>query len=163
MREIWLSIQKKQGRLGSLTLSVNPFIPKPFTPFQWEGMDGEKSLTAKLRRLRAGVARLANTSLICESVRGAVLQAFLSRGDRRVGATLPLLAAGDNLATACRKIGLDPAFYVTRQRREDEVFPWEVLNSGVSRAYLWRECLFSRRGQLTPRCLPGCRRCGVCG
>lgn len=163
IREAWLAIQKKQGWLGSITLSVNPFIPKPFTPFQWAAMDGEKSLTAKLRRLRAGVGRLPNVNFNCEAVREAALQAFLSRGDRRIGQTLPLLAAGKNLNAACRAVGIDPEFYITRERGEEEIFPWEVLDSGVSREHLWREYQCGLALKPTPRCAPGCRRCGVCG
>jgi radical SAM superfamily enzyme YgiQ (UPF0313 family) len=163
IRETWVEVQKKQGRLGAITLSVNPFIPKPFTPFQWAAMDGEKSLAAKLRRLRAGIGRLPNVSLICEPVREAVLQAFLSRADRRAGRHLPLLAAGRHLSAACRETGLDPDFYITRERGEDEIFPWEILDSGVSRAHLRREYRRGLEGKLTPRCHSGCSRCGVCG
>lgn len=162
IREVWLAVQKTQGRLGSITLSVNPFIPKPFTPLQWAAMTREKVLEAKVRRLRAAVGRLPNTRFICESLRAATLQAFLSRGDRRAGRTLPLLAAGKNLNAACRQVGLDPAFYTTRERGEKEIFPWEVLDSGVRRDYLWSEYGRARQGRLTPRCQPDCRRCGIC-
>jgi radical SAM superfamily enzyme YgiQ (UPF0313 family) len=163
IREVWLEEGRKIGRLGHITLSVNPFIPKPFTPLQWAPMDGEKSLEKKMRALRAGVARLANTAVNFEPLRAAVLQAFLARGDRRVSRLLPLLAAGRNLKAACREAGLDPAFYVTRERGEGEVFPWEVLDNGVRRSYLWQEYRRGLEGKFTPRCAPGCRRCGVCG
>jgi radical SAM family uncharacterized protein len=163
VREVWLAPQKKLGRLGGITLSVNPFIPKPFTPFQWAAMEEERSLSGKMRTIRAAVARMPNVEVIFESVRSAALQAFLSRGDRRVGQTLPLLAAGRNLAAACRETDLDSGFYVTRERSEGELFPWEVLDSGVSRDYLWREYQRGLAGQFTPRCAAGCRRCGICG
>lgn len=163
IRDVWLEEGRKAGRLGHITLSVNPFIPKPFTPLQWAPMDGEKSLEKKMRALRAGVARLANTEVIFEPLRAAILQAFLSRGDRRVGRLLPLLAAGKNLKAACREVSLDPAFYVTRERGEDEVFPWEVIDNGVRRDYLRQEFRRGLQGKFTPRCMPGCHRCGVCG
>ena len=162
IRDVWLSIQKTQGRLGSITLSVNPFIPKPFTPLQWAAMESESVLAAKMKRLRSGIGRLPNTNFICESLRGAILQAFLSRGDRRTGRILPHLAAGKNLHAACRQVGLDPAFFVGRQRQETELFPWEVLDSGVRRDYLWSEYVRALQGRFTPRCQPDCRRCGVC-
>jgi radical SAM superfamily enzyme YgiQ (UPF0313 family) len=142
---------------------VNPFIPKPFTPLQWAPMDGEKSLEKKMRAIRSAVARLPNVEVIFEALRAAVLQAFLSRGDRRVALTLPALAQGKNLKAACRDAGLDPTFYVTRERGEGELFPWEVLDNGVTRDYLWREYRRGLQGKFTPRCAPGCRRCGVCG
>jgi len=162
IREVWLAEGRKIGRLGQITLSVNPFIPKPFTPLQWAPMDGEKALEKKMHLLRAGVARLANTEVIFEPLRAAVLQAFLARGDRRVTRVLPLLAAGRNLKAACRETGLNPAFYVTRERDESEVFPWEVLDNGVRREYLRQEYQRGIEGRFTPRCAPGCRRCGVC-
>ena len=160
---IWRDAGRRRGRLGRITLSVNPFIPKPFTPFQWAGMASEKVLKNRLQRLRRGLARLPNTEMIAESVRAAALQALLSRGDRRLGPVIPELAAGRPLKAACREAGLDPALFVTRERGEDELFPWEVLDSGVSRDYLWREYQRALAGRATPRCAPGCTRCGVCG
>lgn len=163
IREIWLAEGQKRGRLGTVALSVNPFIPKPFTPLQWAGMEEEKPLAEKIRRLRCAVARLPNVEVSFESQRAATLQAFFSRGDRRAARLLPDLAAGRSLKAVCRKAGLDPAFFVTRPRGEQEVFPWEVLDNGVTREYLWREYRRALEGILTPRCVSGCSRCGVCG
>jgi len=162
-REIWLEEGKKLGRLGNLLLSVNPFVPKPFTPLQWAGMAPEKLLKKRLRRLQAAVGRLPNVELSSESLRGSVLQALLSRGDRRVGELLPRLAGGQALKAACRESGLRWEDYVTRERDADELFPWELLDSGVTREYLWQEYLRGMEAKPTPRCTPGCRRCGVCG
>lgn len=163
IRDVWLEQGRKRGRLGTITLSINPFIPKPFTPFQWAAMEPEKSLSAKLQGLRKAVSRLGNTELICESLRSAQLQALLSRGDRRLARLLPELASGKNLKAGCRSLGLDPDFYITRERGETEVFPWEIIDSGVSREYLWREYQRGLAGQRTLPCQPGCQRCGVCG
>ncbi|MEZ4600176.1 MAG: radical SAM protein [Syntrophotaleaceae bacterium] len=163
VRSVWLQEGKKRGRLGQLTLSVNPFIPKPFTPLQWAGMAATGLLKKRCRMLRSGVARMANTEVIFESLRSAELQALLSRGDRRTGRILPALASGDTLRSACRLHGLEPDFFVTRQRGEEELFPWEVIDNGVTRDYLWREYRRALKGELSPPCSPGCRRCGVCG
>jgi radical SAM family uncharacterized protein len=163
IREIWVGAGKKLGRLGNITLSVNPFIPKPSTPLQWAPMEGGKSLERKMKVLRSAVARLPNTDVNFESPRSATVQAFLSRGDRRTARALPHLAEGKNLKAACRAAGLDPEFYVTRERGEEEVFPWEILDSGVDREYLWQEFQRGSQGKLTPRCMQGCQRCGVCG
>lgn len=162
IRLIWREAGRQRGQLGSVTLSVNPFIPKPFTPLQWAGMDAEKSLKKKLRFLHSAVSRMPNTELISESIRSAVLQAFLSRGGRQVGRLLPQLAAGGSLRQLCKKAGLELADYVTRQREKDEVFPWEVIDQGINRDYLWREYQQALLGKLTPRCVAGCSRCGVC-
>jgi radical SAM superfamily enzyme YgiQ (UPF0313 family) len=163
IREIWLAAGRKAGRLGTVTLSVNPFIPKPATPLQWAAMAGERELERTMRRLRSAVARMPNTAVAFEPLREALLQGLLARGDRRLGRLLPPLAAGKGLKGACREGGLDPAFYLTRERGEEEIFPWEVLDSGVARGYLWQEYRRALAGEATPRCTPGCRRCGVCG
>ena len=162
IREVWLAEGKRRGRLGQITLSVNPFIPKPFTPFQWVAMAAESVLKARLGRLRRGIARLGNTELHCESLRAAALQALLSRGDRRIGRLLPALADGRPFKAACNDAGLDAGFYLYRERPRDERFPWDVLDSGVSRDYLWQEYRRGLAQQLSPRCQAGCRRCGVC-
>ena len=113
--------------------------------------------------MRSAISRLPNTELISESVRAAILQAFLSRGDRRLAALLPDLAEGGNLKQLCKKHGLDADFYLARERGEAEIFPWEIIDQGVQRNYLWGEYQRAQQGQLTPRCMPGCQRRGVCG
>ncbi len=162
IRLIWREAGRKRGQMGTVTLSVNPFIPKPFTPFQWAGMEPEKSLKKKLRFLHSSVSRMPNTELMSESIRAAVLQAFLSRGDRQIGRLLPQLAEGGNLKQICKKAAISLDDYVVRQRDEDEVFPWEVIDQGIKRKYLWREYQNALQGKLTPPCVAGCTRCGVC-
>lgn len=162
VRLIWREVGRARGQLGNLTLSVNPFIPKPFTPFQWAGMAGEKSLKKKIRKLQAGVSRLPNTDLISESIRSSQLQALLARADRRVGRLLPEIAAGGNLGQILKRNDLSLDFYVTRERSEDEIFPWEVIAQGNKRSYLWQEYRKGLDGALTPRCFAECRRCGIC-
>jgi radical SAM superfamily enzyme YgiQ (UPF0313 family) len=163
IRTIWVEEGKKRGRLGTITLSVNPFVPKPFTPLQWAAMLDEKGLEKSIRTLRSAIARLPNCELHAESPRAALIQGFLARGDRRVAAAIPLLAAGKNLRTTARELDLDPAFYLSRERGADEIFPWEVIDCGVARRHLWNEYQRARAGQLSPRCATGCSRCGVCG
>jgi radical SAM superfamily enzyme YgiQ (UPF0313 family) len=163
IRQLWREIGRRRGRMGNLTLSVNPFVPKPFTPLQWSGMASEKNLKKSIRFLRAAIGRMPNTELISESIRASVLQAFLSRGDRRVGRLLPGLATGGNLKQLCKKAGLELDFYVTRERGAAEKFPWERLDQGVRRDYLWLEYQRALQGKFTPRCVSGCNRCGVCG
>jgi len=162
IRLIWRQAGRQRGQLGTITLSVNPFIPKPATPLQWCGMAAEKDLKKKLRQLQAGVAQLPNVQMIHEPVRAAILQALLARGDRRLGRLLPQIAAGGNLGQILKKHHLALDFYVTRQREPDEIFPWDVLDQGTRRDYLWQEYQKSLRGQLTSRCFDGCQRCGIC-
>ncbi|MFO7812460.1 MAG: radical SAM protein [Pelovirga sp.] len=153
---------KVSGHLGHLTVSVNPFIPKPFTPFQWAGMEGEKSLKKKGRLLQSACSRVFNTRFMMESVRLAMLQAFLSRGDRRIAAMLPELARGGSLRQICAAANWPLVAELTRERGEDEAFVWEIIDSGVRREYLWNEYQRAAEQRLTSPCTPGCCRCGVC-
>ncbi|MCK4536562.1 MAG: radical SAM protein, partial [Desulfuromonadales bacterium] len=139
IRTIWEEIGRRRGQLGRLTLSVNPFVPKPFTPLQWAPMEARSSLERKYRQLQRQIRPLPNVDLNQESLKLAEVQAFFARGDRRIGHILPALAEGNSLRKACRDAGLDPAFYVTRERLEDECFPWEVIDQGLLRSYLWKE------------------------
>lgn len=160
--DLWREGGRKRRQLGQLTVSVNPFIPKPFTPLQWSGMESEKILKKKGRYLQSACARIPNTKFIMESVRLAILQAFLSRGDRRVGALLPELSAGTNLKQVCARSEYSLTGAVTRARDSGEAFPWEIIDSGVRREYLWREYERASTGRLSPPCAPDCQRCGIC-
>lgn len=161
IRQIWEAVGKVRGKLGRLNLSVNPFVPKPWTPLQWAPMEPAARLEKKYRLLRKMIGPLANVDLQTESLRSAELQGFFARGDRRCGRVLPALAAGSNLKAACRDAGLDPADYLCRERCAEELFPWEIIGQGVRRDYLWQEyraALAATPGQV---CRPGCRRCGL--
>ncbi len=160
--EIWRTEGKARGRVGNVILSVNPFIPKPFTPLQWAAMDQEKTLKKKIRFLQSAISKIPNTKMNHESIRAAVLQAFLARGDRRIATLLPALAEGGNLKQIAKKFGLIVDDYVTRTRGEHEPFPWEIIDQGISRDYLWKEYQRAMEGQISPPCRPGCRRCGLC-
>jgi radical SAM superfamily enzyme YgiQ (UPF0313 family) len=161
IRKVWEEVGRERGKLGRLGLSVNPFVPKPWTPLQWAPMEPVNRLEKKYRLLQKLIGPLANVDLHTESLRSAELQGLLARGDRRCGRLLPLLAAGRGLKAACREAGLDPAFYLYRERGAAERFPWEVLDQGVRRNYLWSEYRAALAGTPGEVCHPGCRRCGM--
>jgi len=125
-------------------------------------MEAEKVLKKRLRYLQSSISRIPNTRMNHESIRNAILQTFLSRGDRRIGHLLPQLAAGSNLKQLCRKTDLSLDFYVVRERGSDEFFPWEIIDQGVKRSYLWLEYQKGQLEKTTAPCVPTCRRCGVC-
>ncbi len=162
IRSIWIDAQRPLGRLGTITLSVNPFIPKPMTPFQWAGMAPIPELKRTITYLRKQINRMPNMKIQVESVRSAQLQAVLARGDRRIATILPRLAQGENLNAACRGEGIDPSFYAQRQRTQFEVLPWDVISAGVDKEYLWREYQAGLNETLSRPCQKGCDRCGVC-
>ena len=129
IRERVIERARVNKRLGEITLSVNPFIPKPFTPFQWCGMEPLPSLERKVKLLEGRLRRLPNVKLKVESLRESYLQALLSRGDRRLSALLIEMAEGANLKKAARSCGIDTNWYVQRTIAGDAVLPWSVIDT----------------------------------
>ena len=161
IRQVWEEVGRERGKLGRLTLSVNPFVPKPWTPLQWAAMEPVNRLEKKYRLLKRMIGPLANVDLQGESLRSAELQGLLARGDRRCGRLLPLLATGQGLKAVCREAGLDPGFFLSRERGQDELFPWEIIAQGIRRDYLWQEYQAALAAAPGAVCRPGCRRCGL--
>ncbi|MDY0292011.1 MAG: radical SAM protein [Desulfuromonadaceae bacterium] len=166
VRAVWMEQQRALGRAGTITLSVNPFVPKAMTPFQWHSMALPKVLKQRIGILRKYVNRSANVRLQVESIKGAELQGFLSRADRRGAEVILSMAEGANLKAACRTnaVGLERIIYSTHPFEHQ--FPWYCIDPGVRREYLWEEYQRSRTHTLTSPCPEpdsGCIRCGVCG
>jgi len=161
IRQVWEETGKTQGRLGKVQLSINPLIPKPWTPLQWAAMERRNSLEKKYRLLQKQLRPMPNIELNLESLRHAELQGFLARGDRRVAMVLPKLAAGKSLRAACQETGLDPAFYLYRERDAEEFFPWEIIDQGVQRLHLYDEYRQALQARTGDTCHPGCKRCGM--
>lgn len=151
-------------RWERVTASVSCFVPKPWTPFQWAPMDGEKSLSEKLSIVKKALGPIGSVEMLSESPREAVVQGVLARGDRRLRDVLLAVSRQDlNWRAAFRQCGTDPAFYARRVRQRDEVFPWDHLDLGVRKDYLWMEYERAADSASTPMCIVGiCRRCGVC-
>ncbi len=165
IRDRMLEVGRGRGRVGRVHPSVNPFVPKPGTPFQWLPMEDPRETDRKLQYLRRAFARMPNVDAVIKSARTGAVQSVLALGDRRVADALEATATrGLDLRRALRETGLDPAFYLFRGRTKDEVLPWDVVDNGVSRDYLWRELEKSRQERLSPHCpeVQGCIRCGVC-
>ncbi len=164
VREVQLKHARPAGRIGRITLSVNSFVPKPFTPFQWEPMADVASLNRKQRSIEKAVKRIGNMNLIHDLPKWESIQALLSRGDRRVGRLLKAAhEAGGDWKNAARKLGMDAGFYVTRRRAFDEVLPWDFIDIGVRKEYLKNEHARALEGRFTPPCKVGtCKTCGVC-
>jgi radical SAM family uncharacterized protein len=164
VRAVQLKYARPAGRIGRITLSVNSFVPKPFTPFQWEPMDAVASLNRKQRFLEKAVKRIGNINLIHDLPKWEAIQALLSRGDRRTGLLLKsALEQGGDWKAAARKLGMDLERDVTRRRAFDEVLPWDFIDIGVRKEYLKNEHQRALEGKFTPPCKVGiCKTCGVC-
>jgi radical SAM superfamily enzyme YgiQ (UPF0313 family) len=129
IRERVIERGRANKRLGEITLSVNPFIPKPFTPFQWCGMEPLSSLERKVKLLEARIRPLSNVRLKVESLRESALQALLSRGDRRLATLLVAMSEGANLKKAARECRIDTDWYAQREIAGDEFLPWSVIGT----------------------------------
>jgi radical SAM superfamily enzyme YgiQ (UPF0313 family) len=138
IRELVIARARANRRLGEITLSVNPFIPKPFTPLQWCGMAPGKVLEKRLDLLKKGVRRLSNTSLQCESLKEAQMQALLSRGDRALSGFIVRAAETGNWRKAAKELGIDFEAEITRSIPLDAELPWDFIQ-GVSTDMLKRE------------------------
>ena len=154
--------------LGMITLSINPFIPKPFTPFQWHAMAGLKEIEQKLHYIGSSLRKYKNIEVITESPKWSVIQGVLARGDRRLGAViLSAMRAGGAFGAwkkAFTEHELSIDFYNYRKRPVTEHLPWQHLGMGVDAAYFVSEAEKAQREELTLPCPTGqCVRCGVCG
>ncbi|MDI6827886.1 MAG: B12-binding domain-containing radical SAM protein, partial [Armatimonadota bacterium] len=151
----------KWRRLG---VSISCFVPKAWTPFQWCPMEHEKQLSAKLKIIRQSLRDVKNINLTCESPKEAVLQGILARGDRRLKEVLlSMHRSGFTFRKAFENAPVSAEFYVYRQRHKDEVFPWDHLDIGIAKSYLWAEYERAMMTVPTTQCMVGiCRRCGVC-
>lgn len=161
--EVMLPWARRRGRMGRISLSVNPFVPKPWTPFQWLPMHDRKSLEAK-RRLLERELRPKGVEVDFFSPRDAYLQTLLSRGDRRCADLLELAhrEAGGDLRRALSRWPHDPDFFVLREAGVDEALPWDFIDQGLTRAFLARELRRGVGSKLTPKCaVETCRACGL--
>lgn len=161
------------GRPPHLRVAVATFIPKPHTPFQWVAQEAEETLQAKHQLLQRGMKR-SGAHLSWQDTKTSLLEAALSRGDRRLGRVI--LRAWQLGCTfdawneyfhyerwlqAFQESSLDPHFYAQRARSRDEVMPWDHLDTGVSLAFLWREYERSQAQKETPYCREACAACGL--
>jgi len=162
-----LTLRIKSAMQGGLiTLSINPFIPKPFTPFQWRGYEDIKSLKNKLDIIKNGLRSEKGIKISCLSPREGYIQTLLSVGDRRVGRVL-VAAHAKGWKAALKETEPNADFYVNGQKDFSEILPWDFIDNGIKKEYLWKEYQRALNAQTTPPCPPladgrKCVRCGVC-
>ncbi len=170
---------KKRGRLCEIQLSVNCFIPKPWTPFQFHCFgvssrlrEGEvrlvkesiKTLKQKISYLRKSIAAMSNVRLRCDNPEKVVFQAVLAKGDRRLAGVLFDMAA-TNLSwkRAMKNNNLTAEQFILTGTGESTFVPWSIIDHGINMKYLYREYTRSFSGQTTKPCdTKICRSCGVC-
>ncbi len=141
--EVFMTSRQNVGETRSLTslrvfekrqiiLSINPFVPKPFTPFQWAPMDSEKSLREKLKIISDGIRALKGIKFEKKSIKEATLQGVLSQGNRKVGMGIYYhIKENLPLAQAFRKAGVEMEFLAFKEKPKDYLFPWEIVKGGL--------------------------------
>jgi len=162
------------GRAGgrfSVNVSVSNFVPKPHTPFEWEPQDTYDDFIEKHNYLRERLKKLKNVSFAYHDSPVSVIEAVIARGDRRVGALIY-----DAWQNGCKfdgwseyfdmekwekafvSSGVDKAFYAERRRNYNEILPWDIIDTGVSKIYLMTE---DQLTVTTGDCRDACNSCGI--
>lgn len=162
----------KTGDL-KINISVSTFVPKPFTPFQWVAQDTVESLKNKLYSLTKRL-KLRGVQFNWHDPNQSYIEALLARGDRRLSNLLVRVWEKgskfegwsehfilDNWLESCEELGIAPEFYINRVRNNNEIFPWEHIDIGVSKEFLLREYELSAESTTTPDCKTQCSLCGI--
>ena len=165
--------RKDKGKTPQIRINLSTFVPKPHTPFQWVAQESEQGLSAKHDILKQGLYR-KGIKLSWQDPEVSLLEAVLSRGDRRLGKVIHCAwQMGSNFDSwsehfnyqnwlhAFEETGLEPGFYAQRQRSLDELLPWAHIDVGVTTAFLKQEYQRSLAGRETGDCRA--EACNVCG
>ena len=169
----WRENASNKNRGVRITVSTSCFIPKPHTPFQWAQQVTREEYLRKVKLLRENI-KARNVVYNWHDAETSEIECILSRGDRRIGPVIEAVwrRGGtleawsdffryDRWIEALAECGVDPAFYTTRFRAEDEVLPWDHIDMGVTKQHLQREMEQARKGVLSPDCRRGCVGCGA--
>lgn len=167
VKETFLNQSRKKGRIGTITVSLNPFVPKPLTPFQWAPMNPVSVLKKKTEKVLSHLKKIPNVRMNSGSPRQAYVQTLLSRGDRRVAEMLLNIAKHSHspyrLMTSSDS---NTDFYVYRDKSVDmdEILPWDFIDHGIRKSFLKNEYLRAMEAKTTQPCpmIPDCDICGAC-
>jgi len=160
-----LALKKRIERTVSrITLTVEPFVPKAGTPFQWLAMAPEDVLNHRMNRIKSSLTK-SGIEVRAESVGWSLVQGVLARGDASLGQALARMER-NSLASwrkALEDCNLSASHYAHRELPLDEPLPWSVLDSGITPDYLKKELGKARQSIESPPCpTEKCHRCGVC-
>lgn len=160
----FLKSSRSQKRIGDITVSLNCYVPKPFTPFQWVAMDELSSLKKKIRKIKNELKKIPNFRIHSDMPRWAYIQALFSRGDRKIADILTLAHSNEgNWAQTLKTVSTNPDFYTLRERNIDELLPWDFIDHGIKKSFLQREYQRALKALPSPVCrVETCNICGVC-
>jgi radical SAM family uncharacterized protein len=160
-----------------ITVSTSFFVPKPFTPFQWSPMCTKDEFLGRARIVNETIKSQLNRKSIKYNWHEAdvtIIEGILARGDRSISdALIKVYEKGGIFAAwseyfddtiwqeAFAETGVDLDFYTTRERAEDELFPWDFIDAGVTKEFLLREWHEAKDEHVTPNCRQQCAGCGA--
>ena len=169
----WKNYAVNKSRGLRITVSTSFFVPKPFTPFQWEAQITRDEYHRRVDLLRGSIKN-KSIQYNWHEMETSYIEAVLARGDRRLGKLLETVwHKGGRLDSwseyfsferwmeAFAETGIDPDFYALRERPKDEILPWSMIDIGVHPEYLWREREQAYRSVITPDCRVQCMGCGA--
>jgi radical SAM superfamily enzyme YgiQ (UPF0313 family) len=160
----FLKASRSQKRIGDITISLNCFVPKPFTPFQWVAMAETGVLKKRIKKIKGELKKVPNLRVHSDIPRWAYIQALFSRGDRRVADILSLAHTYQgNWARTLKAVSVNPDFYVLRERELNEYLPWDFIDQGIKKSYLQQEYQRAISARPSPACrVDTCNICGIC-
>lgn len=175
VRRCYFSISKERRAPGlRITVSASVFVPKNDTPFQWAAQLDYENVVRRQQLLKQALNRIKGVDFKYHAPDVSYIEAVFARGDRRLGEAMERAwrmgcrfdgwsdqFRYDLWLKAFEETGVDPDFYATRQRPADEVFPWDHLDCGVTKAYLRSEWEKAMRAECTRDCRKGCTGCGM--
>lgn len=172
VNEFYLNPDKPKGKGVQVSISVASFVPKPFTPFQWEAQDTIDELIAKQNHLLSSV-KTKKISVSYHKVNISFLEGVMARGDRKLCDVIETAwrngckfdSWDDNFLfdvwlESFQKCGVDPLFYNSRKREYTEILPWDHLDYGIRKEFLIKESKKAYESETTPHCRIKCAGCG---
>ncbi len=162
VQKIYVDECRNHGRIGRITISLSPLVPKPGTPFQWHPMEEVKSLKKKFARVRKALGKLPHLKMSFGSPNEAYLQTYLSRGDRSVHEFFKTyLNNGHDAKGALNQHSVDS--FVYRQYGKEDYLPWDIVDHGYRNGFLWDDYQRGLMAGRTPVCdTATCHVCGIC-
>ena len=150
LRDVMMRYARTRGQVGRIVGSVNPLVPKPGTAYQWLPMEDDKSVERKIRRVRSLMAGIDNVYFNIKSERHSFYQALMSLGDRRVAPAIEAAERnGGNWRAAVAEADVDADFFVFRDRSNDTVLPWDIIDGGMKSTFFRAEFDKSLREEWT--------------
>jgi radical SAM superfamily enzyme YgiQ (UPF0313 family) len=150
LRDTMMKYARDRGHVGRIVGSVNPLVPKPGTAYQWLAMEDERSIERKIARMRTLMAGIDNVFFNIKSERHSFYQALLSLGDRRVAPAIEAAERnGGNWRAAVAEAGVDADFFVFRDRSNDRVLPWDIIDGGMKDSFFRAEADKAMRAEWT--------------